>query len=194
MVESRTIAGVDEVGRGTLAGDVVTAAVILDPENPVDGLADSKKLTERRREQLYEEITSKAVCWSVGRASVTEIDTMNILAATMLAMDRAVQALDVQPEHILVDGNRLPAWKYSAEAVIGGDGTIPCISAASIVAKVTRDREMALMENRYPGYGFKKHKGYGTSQHREAILALGPCGIHRTSFEPVKSILNTYKT
>ncbi|OUS13166.1 ribonuclease HII [Gammaproteobacteria bacterium 53_120_T64] len=182
----RLLAGVDEVGRGPLAGDVVTAAVILDPERPIVGLADSKKLSEKRREMLYHEIKEKALHWTLGRASVAEIDAINILQATMLAMVRAVDALPLVPELVLVDGNRLPMWDYSAQAIVGGDGRIAAISAASIIAKVTRDAELTELDERYPGYGFAAHKGYGTAQHLAALQALGPSPVHRQSFRPVR--------
>ena len=184
--EIRLLAGVDEVGRGPLAGDVVTAAVILDPDRPIAGLDDSKKLSEKRRQSLYHEIKEKALHWSLGRASVEEIDDINILQATMLAMVRAVDGLPVSPELVLVDGNRLPKWNYKAQAVVGGDGRIAAISAASIIAKVTRDAELAELDTLYPGYGFAAHKGYGTAQHLAALQELGPCHIHRQSFRPVR--------
>lgn len=183
------LAGVDEVGRGPLAGDVVTAAVILDPDNPIEGLNDSKKLTEKRREALFDEIQAKAKSWSIARATVAEIDQLNILQASLLAMKRAVQGLDVQPEHVLVDGNKIPRWDYSAEAVVKGDGRVAAIGAASILAKVTRDREMVSMDALYPGYGFAGHKGYPTRVHLEALDKLGVTSIHRTSFGPVRSRL-----
>ena len=182
----RLLAGVDEVGRGPLAGDVVTAAVILDPQRPIAGLADSKKLTEKRRQSLYREITEKALHWTVGRASVAEIDEINILQATLLAMVRAVDGLAVVPELVLVDGNRLPRWSYNSQAVVGGDGQIAAISAASIIAKVTRDAELADLDILYPDYGFAGHKGYGTAQHLAALKSLGPCPVHRQSFRPVR--------
>ncbi|OUS17711.1 ribonuclease HII [Gammaproteobacteria bacterium 50_400_T64] len=182
----RLLAGVDEVGRGPLAGDVVTAAVILDPERPITGLADSKKLSEKRRQSLYHEIKEKALHWTLGRASVAEIDDVNILQATMLAMVRAVDSLPITPALVLVDGNRLPQWPYKAEAVVGGDGRIAAISAASIIAKVTRDAELAALDIQYPGYGFAAHKGYGTAQHLAALQKLGPCPVHRQSFRPVR--------
>ena len=182
----RHLAGVDEVGRGPLAGDVVTAAVILDPARPIEGLADSKKLSEKRRQSLYQEITEKALCWTLGRASVEEIDHINILQATMLAMVRAVDALALRPELVLVDGNRLPEWDYRAQAIVGGDGRVAAISAASIIAKVSRDAEMAALDQRYPGYGLAAHKGYGTAQHLAALQELGPSPIHRQSFRPVR--------
>lgn len=186
----KLLAGVDEVGRGPLAGDVVTAAVILDPRKPVAGLADSKKLSVNRRNQLAEEIREKALSWHVARASVDEIDKYNILRATLMAMVRAVDGLTLKPEYVAVDGNRLPDWEYAGEAVVGGDDKVPAISAASILAKVCRDAEMCLAEQAFPGYGFASHKGYGTRAHREAIVLLGPCLIHRKSFEPVKSLLS----
>lgn len=184
------LAGVDEVGRGPLFGDVVTAAVILDPARPIDGLADSKKLTEKRRELLFEEIKEKALSWSVARASVIEIDQLNILHATMLAMTRAVEDLSVAPEYVLVDGNRLPSLPCPGEPVVKGDGRIPAISAASIIAKVTRDREMVELDRQYPGYGLVKHKGYPTAVHLAALDLLGPTGLHRQSFGPVKRLLD----
>lgn len=183
------LAGVDEVGRGPLAGDVMAAAVILDPRRPIAGLADSKKLTELQREKLYVEICANALSWSVARATVAEIDELNILHASMLAMRRAVEALHRQPEHVLVDGNRLPRWHYSSEAIVQGDDRVPAIAAASIIAKVTRDREMVALDAVYPGYGFAQHKGYGTRSHLAALQALGATAIHRRSFAPVKELL-----
>lgn len=180
-------AGCDEVGRGPLAGDVVAAAVILNPDNPINGLDDSKKLTERKREQLFDEIQLKAKSWCIARASVLEIDTINILQASLLAMTRAVQGLHIQPEHVLVDGNKLPKWHYPAEAVVKGDSRVAAISAASILAKVTRDREMIELDKIYPGYGFADHKGYPTKVHMAALEQLGVTPIHRTSYAPVKS-------
>jgi len=183
------LAGVDEVGRGPLAGDVLAAAVILDPARPISGLADSKKLSEARREQLFVEICANAHSWSIARASVAEIDGINILQASLLAMHRAVQGLHVQPEHVLVDGNKLPRWRYSSEAVVQGDNRVPAIAAASIIAKVTRDREMVELDARYPGYGLAKHKGYPTKAHIEALQLLGVTPIHRRSFAPVREVL-----
>lgn len=180
-------AGVDEVGRGPLAGDVVTAAVILDPDNPIEGLDDSKKLTEKRRDQLFIEIQAKALCFCVARASVAEIDTLNILQASLLAMKRAVEGLSLQPEHVWVDGNKIPRWHYAAEAVVKGDARVPAIAAASILAKVTRDREMEAFDQRYPGYGFAGHKGYPTKVHLAALDKLGPSPIHRSSYGPVRA-------
>jgi len=183
------IAGVDEVGRGPLAGDVVAAAVILDPAQPVEGLMDSKKLPEKKREQLAIEIKSKALAWSIARASVAEIDELNILQASLLAMRRAVEGLGVQPHHVLVDGNRLPKWRYSAEAIVKGDSKIPAISAASILAKVQRDTEMVLLDKQFPGYGLAVHKGYPTARHLAAIQQLGIVEIYRRSFGPVRRVL-----
>lgn len=180
-------AGCDEVGRGPLAGDVVAAAVILDPENPIAGLDDSKKLTEKKREQLFVEIQLKAKSWCIARASVAEIDKINILQASLLAMTRAVQGLHIQPEHVLVDGNKLPEWNYTAEAVVKGDSRVAAISAASILAKVTRDREMVALDKVYPGYGFADHKGYPTKVHMDALERLGITPIHRTSYAPVRA-------
>ena len=182
-------AGVDEVGRGPLCGDVVTAAVILDPNNPIAGLNDSKKLTEKRREALYLEIKEKALSFCIARASVAEIDELNILQASLLAMHRAVAGLSVQPEFVLVDGNRVPNWPYRAQAVVKGDSRVPAIAAASILAKVTRDREMAEFDTVYPGYGMAGHKGYQTKVHLEALKQLGITPIHRRSYAPVRAIV-----
>ena len=184
------VAGVDEVGRGPLAGPVVTAAVILDPERPIAGLADSKVLSEKRREALFDEIKEKAKAWAIGRAEVEEIDELNILQATMLAMQRAVAGLNISPNHVLVDGNRCPDLPCSSEAIIKGDGTVPAISAASIIAKVTRDREMQIMDAEYPGYGLAGHKGYPTKAHIAALQELGVTPIHRRSFAPVRRLLD----
>lgn len=186
-------AGCDEVGRGPLAGDVVAAAVILDPENPITGLDDSKKLTEKKREQLFIEIQQKAKSWCIARASVAEIDKMNILQASLLAMTRAVQGLHIQPEYVLVDGNKLPKWDYPAEAVVKGDSRVAAISAASILAKVTRDREMVELDKTYPGYGFAGHKGYPTKVHMDALDKLGITPIHRTSYAPVRAKIEQIK-
>jgi ribonuclease HII len=180
------VAGVDEVGRGPLCGAVVTAAVILDPSRPILGLNDSKKLSEARREALYDEICEKALSWHVARAEVEEIDELNILHATMLAMQRAVEGLHIQPKLAMIDGNRCPKLSMRAEAVIQGDGKVPAIAAASILAKVSRDREMAAFELIYPGYGIGGHKGYPTPVHLEALARLGPTPIHRRSFAPVR--------
>ena len=184
------VAGVDEAGRGPLAGDVVAAAVILDPSRPVAGINDSKKLSSGRREELFGEICA-ASSWAIGRASVAEIESLNILHATMLAMQRAVSGLRPQPGHILVDGNRTPAWHYSSEAIVNGDARIAAIGAASILAKVTRDRDMCRLEQQYPGYGFAQHKGYPTAAHLQALQALGPCPEHRRGFRPVARLLAT---
>lgn len=182
------VCGVDEVGRGPLAGPVVAAAVILDPARPIDGLADSKRLTARRRERLDERIRKQALAWSVGRAEVVEIDTINILQASLLAMQRAVAGLAVAPACALVDGNRVPELPCGARAIVGGDATEPCISAASIIAKVVRDREMVALDAEYPGYGFARHKGYPTREHLAALRELGVTAIHRRSFAPVHKL------
>lgn len=183
------IAGVDEVGRGPLVGAVVTAAVILDPNQPIEGLRDSKRLSEKRREALAIEIRAKALAWALGRAEPAEIDELNILHATMLAMTRAVAALPTQPDRVYVDGNRLPDLPMPGVAVVGGDGIVPEISAASILAKVARDAEMRALDAEHPEYGFAKHKGYPTAQHREALQAHGPLAAHRRSFAPVRAAL-----
>jgi ribonuclease HII len=183
------VAGVDEVGRGPLAGAVVTAAVILDPQKTIIGLNDSKKLTEKKREALSIEIKEKALSWCIARAEVEEIDEINILQATLLAMKRAVEGLDIQPDHVQIDGNRCPEMDYSMEAIVKGDGLIPAISAASIIAKVARDNEMKEWDKVYPEYGFAAHKGYPTKQHREALITYGVTPIHRRSFAPVKKQL-----
>lgn len=180
------VAGVDEVGRGPLCGAVVTAAVILDPQRPILGLNDSKKLTEARREKLFDEICEKALSWCIARAEVEEIDELNILHATMLAMQRAVEGLSVTPKLAMIDGNRCPKLTMPAEAVVKGDSKVPAIAAASILAKVSRDREMAAFELIYPGYGIGGHKGYPTPVHLEALARLGPTPIHRRSFAPVR--------
>ncbi|MCK5894755.1 MAG: ribonuclease HII [Endozoicomonadaceae bacterium] len=180
------IAGVDEVGRGPLCGPVVTAAVILDPLRPIDGLNDSKKLTERRREILFDLIKERALAWSLGRAEVEEIDQINILQATMLAMQRAVAGLSINPTLALIDGNRCPKLPCAAKAVIKGDSRVPEIAAASILAKVTRDREMQVLDQQYPGYGIAKHKGYPTREHLDALARLGVTSDHRRSFRPVR--------
>ncbi|WP_444941113.1 ribonuclease HII [Microbulbifer sp. ZKSA004] len=187
--KSDLIAGVDEVGRGPLAGDVVAAAVILDPNKPIAGLADSKKLTEKKREQLFDEICERALSYSIARATVEEIDQLNILQASLLAMHRAVAQLSVQPEFVLVDGNKKPNWDYPCDTVVKGDGRVAAIGAASILAKVTRDREMVVLDSEYPGYGLAGHKGYPTKAHMEALQLQGPTPIHRTSFAPVRRLL-----
>lgn len=184
------VAGVDEVGRGPLAGPVVAAAVILDPDKPITGLNDSKKLTEKRREALFEIIKANALAWAIGRAEVEEIDAMNILQASLLAMRRAVEQLEPRPVHALIDGNRCPPLPCSAEAIIKGDAKVPAISAASILAKVVRDREMLEMDRLYPGYGFSSHKGYPSVLHLEALGRLGITPIHRRSFAPVSRLLD----
>lgn len=180
------VAGVDEAGRGPLAGPVVAAAVILDDLNPIAGLADSKKLTPLRRERLYDEIRAKALCCSVAEASVEEIDQLNILQATLLAMRRAVLGLRLRPVKVLVDGNRLPTLDVLAEAIVRGDATVPAISAASILAKVHRDRWCADLDAQFPQYGFASHKGYGTAVHLAALRVHGACPQHRRSFAPVR--------
>jgi len=184
------IAGVDEAGRGPLVGSVVAAAVILDPNNPIAGLNDSKKLTEKKREKLFIEIQEKALAWAIAEASHEEIDQINILQASLLAMRRAVEALQLQPEHVLVDGNKVPqGLSMSCDAVVGGDALHAEISAASILAKVTRDREMVVLDQQYPHFGFAKHKGYPTKAHFEAIAEHGVIGQHRRSYAPVKKAL-----
>ncbi|MFZ3389953.1 ribonuclease HII [Buttiauxella gaviniae] len=183
------VAGVDEVGRGPLVGAVVTAAVILDPAKPIIGLADSKKLSEKRRNALYDEIVEKALSWSLGRAEPEEIDQLNILHATMLAMQRAVAGLCVAPEYVLIDGNRCPALPMPSLAVVKGDSRVAEISAASIIAKVTRDREMAELDLSFPQYGFAQHKGYPTAFHLEKLAEHGATEHHRRSFAPVKRAL-----
>lgn len=183
------VAGVDEVGRGPLCGPVVTAAVILDPARPILGLNDSKKLSEARRERLFDEIREKALAWCIGRAEVEEIDRLNILQATFLAMQRAVAGLAVRPSLALIDGNRCPVLEVPAAPVVQGDGRVPAIAAASILAKVSRDREMAALDALYPGYGMAGHKGYPTPAHLEALRRLGPTPIHRRSFAPVRALL-----
>ena len=185
----RLLAGVDEAGRGPLAGDVLAAAVILDPAQPVSGLRDSKQLSARQREHLAQSIRDCALCWAIGRASVEEIDCLNILQATLLAMRRVVEALTVQPDYVQVDGNRLPSWSYPSESVVKGDSRVPAIAAASILAKTQRDAEMSAFEHQYPGYGFARHKGYGTPEHLAALGRLGPTPLHRRSFAPVRAAL-----
>jgi len=184
------VAGVDEAGRGPLAGPVVAAAVILDVQNPIHGLTDSKKLTPLRRDAFFNEIRAKALCCSIATASVEEIDQLNILQATLLAMRRAVEGLRLTPFRVLVDGNRLPVLRIQAEAIVKGDALVPAISAASILAKVHRDRLCADMDQRYPHYGFGKHKGYGTAEHLAALQEHGACEQHRKTFRPVTNVLN----
>ncbi len=183
------VCGVDEAGRGPLAGPVVAAAVILDPNNPIDGLNDSKKLSARRRERLKAEICAKALTWAVAEASVEEIDTINILHASMLAMQRAVDALSVRPIRALIDGNRCPKLACEVEAVVGGDGKIEAIAAASILAKTTRDAGMSNLHLCYPQYGFDRHMGYPTALHLRALQEHGPSPVHRRSFSPVRQLV-----
>lgn len=189
------ICGVDEAGRGPLVGAVVAGAVVLDPSNPIEGLKDSKKLTAARREYLYEQIMEKAKAWGVGEASPTEIDEINILQATMLAMRRAIEDLSTRlgawPDKALIDGNRCPELPIAAEAIIKGDAKEPAISAASIVAKVTRDRQMMSLHERHPEYGFAQHMGYPTEAHFAALKQYGACDQHRRSFSPVRKVLES---
>jgi ribonuclease HII len=185
----RYVAGVDEVGIGPLAGPVLACAVILDPAQPIEGLADSKSISEKRRQALAEEIQQRALSVSIGRASVEEIDQLNVLQASHLAMRRALAGLSLEPDHVLVDGNKVPEMDYSAEAIVQGDKTVDSISAASIVAKVTRDEELVALAQDYPGYGFESHKGYPTAQHRRALRTMGPCPAHRRSYAPVQVAL-----
>jgi ribonuclease HII len=191
------IAGVDEVGRGPLVGDVVTAAVILDPDNPIEGLMDSKKLSDKKRQILALQIKQHAIAYSIGRASPEEIDTLNILHATMLAMQRAVQGLNVTPDFVLVDGNRCPSFglqgEISSQAVVKGDDRVIEISAASILAKVVRDEEMIALDKLHPEYGFAKHKGYPTKEHLENIIIHGVLDCYRQSFKPVAKVLASSK-
>lgn len=183
------VAGVDEVGRGPLVGDVVTAAVILDPHNPIAGLNDSKKLSDKKRLALLPEIKEKALAWSIGRCSPTEIDELNILQATMVAMQRAIEGLSIKPDLALIDGNRIPKLDMDAQAVVKGDMRVAEISAASIIAKVVRDQEMEELDKLHPEFGFAKHKGYPTKAHFEAIDKHGVIDQHRKSFKPVKRAL-----
>jgi len=188
------IAGVDEAGRGPLAGPVVASAVILDPARPIEGLNDSKKLSESQREKLAPLIRERAIAWAVASAEVDEIDRINILQATLVAMIRAVGRLSAKPAHMQVDGNKLPniadlPFPCTAEAIVDGDALIPAISAASILAKTTRDALMMKLDSQYPGYGFAIHKGYGTAMHLRALRELGPCAIHRKTFGPVKLMM-----
>lgn len=183
------IAGVDEAGRGPLAGPVVAAAVMLDPGAPIDGLRDSKQLSARARERLADAIRERAYGWSLGHADAGDIDRINILQATLLAMARAVAGLPTSPHHVLIDGLHCPQLSCSVEAVVGGDRRFPSISAASILAKVSRDAEMIELDRRYPQYGFKRHKGYPTREHRDALREHGPCPYHRRSFAPVRAAI-----
>ena len=186
----KKIAGADEAGRGPLVGTVVAAAVILDPNKPIEGLNDSKKLTEKKREKLFVEIKEKALAWAIAECSAEEIDNINILQASLLAMRRAVEKLNIQPDHLLVDGNKIPqGLAMSCDAVVGGDAIHPEISAASILAKVTRDHEMIELDAKYPQYGFAKHKGYPTKAHFEAITKYGVIAEHRRSFGPVRKVI-----
>lgn len=189
VIPAGLVAGVDEAGRGPLAGPVVAGAVILDPENPIAGLKDSKRLTALRRDALYAEIKEKALAWAVGGADVEEIDRINILQATLLAMQRAVAALQPAAEQALIDGNRCPELACPAQAIVKGDSRVAAISAASIMAKVTRDREMLLLDVRYPGYGFAQHKGYPSKAHIQALESLGVSPVHRRSYAPVRRVL-----
>jgi ribonuclease HII len=182
------VAGVDEAGRGPLAGPVIAAAVILDPARPLTGLRDSKQLSEKQRDRLYEEIVANALAWAVGRAEAEEIDRINILQATLLAMARAIGALQPAAEHALIDGNRCPALEIPAQAIVRGDSRVAVISAASIIAKVSRDREMIELDRRYPGYGLARHKGYPSKAHIAALELLGPTPQHRRSYAPVRRI------
>ena len=190
VADDRVVAGIDEVGRGPLAGPVVVGAVILDADRPIAGLADSKVLSQKRREYLAEEITSNVLAWSVAWADAAEVDNLNILQATLLAMRRAILGLRLQPTNVEIDGNRLPnldfcGQKIEGNAVVGGDRLIPAISAASIIAKVRRDQMMLEFDQIYPSYGFRRHKGYGTAEHRDCLSRFGPCPQHRRSFRPL---------
>ena len=186
---SAHVAGVDEVGIGPLAGPVVACAVILNPTDCIEGLDDSKSMSEKRRQLMAAQIKARAICVSVGRASVEEIDRLNVLNASHLAMQRAVAGLSTKPDHVLVDGNKVPNFGISAEAIVQGDKTEPAISAASIVAKVTRDAELVALGQEYPEYGFESHKGYPTVKHRRTLRAIGPCPAHRRSYAPVQKAL-----
>lgn len=188
------IAGVDEVGRGCLAGPVVVAAVILDPNRPIKGLRDSKKLSAKKREELAEEIKEKALAWSVAAMGPEVIDKINILQATLEAMKAAVEKLPVEPDFVQVDGNKLPKWKWLSEAVVKGDDKVEWISAASIIAKTTRDAYMCKMAELYPQYGFEHHVGYGTAEHIKALKAYGPTPIHRKTFAPVREVIDGLST
>ncbi|MSP27080.1 MAG: ribonuclease HII [Methylococcales bacterium] len=188
------IAGVDEVGRGCLAGSVVAAAVILDPSKPITGLADSKELTERKREQLSKIIQEQALSWAIAEASIIEIDSLNILQATLLAMQRAIEGLHITPDSVLIDGNQLPYLTIPAQTIVKGDSKIPAISAASIIAKVYRDQLMGDYHQQYPNFSFHLHKSYGTKQHLSEIEQFGFLDIHRKSFNPVKTLIALHKT
>lgn len=188
------IAGVDEVGRGCLAGPVVVAAVILDPNRPIKGLRDSKKLSAKKREELAEEIKEKALAWSVAAMGPEVIDKINILQATLEAMKAAVEKLPVEPDFVQVDGNKLPKWKWLSEAIVKGDDKVEWISAASIIAKTTRDAYMCKIAKLYPQYGFEHHVGYGTAEHIKALKAYGPTPIHRKTFAPVREVIDGLST
>ncbi|HJI94146.1 ribonuclease HII [Parasutterella secunda] len=188
------IAGVDEVGRGCLAGPVVAAAVILDPNRPIKGLRDSKKLSAKKRDELAQEIKEKALAWSVAAMGPEVIDKINILQATLEAMKAAVEKLPVEPDFVQVDGNKLPKWKWLSEAVVKGDDKVEWISAASIIAKTTRDAYMCKMAELYPQYGFEHHVGYGTAEHIKALKAYGPTPIHRKTFAPVREVIDGLST
>ena len=194
MPEPSLVCGIDEAGRGPLAGAVVAAAVVLDPAQPIDGLRDSKRLSPAQRERLAAVIRDRSLGWGLGRAEPDEIDRLNILGATLLAMRRALEALPVRPRRALVDGNVCPWLPCDCEAVVGGDALVPAISAASILAKVARDAEMLDIDARWPGYGFAVHKGYPTRQHLEALARLGPAPVHRRSFGPVRRLLEQQET
>ena len=188
-IDGGMMAGVDEVGRGPLAGPVIAAAVILDPENPIQGLMDSKKISEKKRILLAKEIREKALSWAIGRAENDEIDSINILQASLLAMKRAIESLSIMPELVLVDGIYRPVVDCKVEPIVKGDSKVAAISAASIIAKVARDNEMVALDDQYPGYGFSQHKGYPTKMHINALKELGVSLIHRKSFSPVKLLL-----
>lgn len=190
MTMNYWVAGVDEAGRGPLAGSVFAAAVILDPTQPIEGLTDSKKISEKKRERLFDEIQAKALSFAIASSTPTEIDEVNILQASLLAMKRAVEALSIAPSAVIVDGNMCPKVLMPSRAIVKGDLTEPAISAASILAKVSRDREMLYYDSLYPGYGFAGHKGYPTKAHFAALHELGVCDIHRRSFAPVKRVLD----
>ena len=187
--ETDLVAGVDEVGRGPLAGPVVAAAVILDPKKPIDGLCDSKKMSANRRLEMSDKIKSNSLAWSLGRAEAKEIDEINILQASLLAMKRAIEVLNIEPDIVLVDGNYTPSINFKKKAIVKGDSFISEISAASIIAKVERDNEMIALDKIYPGYGFSSHKGYPTKQHIESLKKLGITDIHRVTFSPVSKYL-----
>ncbi len=192
-MSTRLVAGVDEVGRGPLVGAVVAAAVILDPENWIEGLADSKKLSEKKRNLLDVEIREKALSWSLGRAEAHEIDDINILQASLLAMKRAVEGLSIKPDHLKIDGNKEIHMEISMETIVKGDSKVAAISAASIIAKVARDKEMVALDAQYPEYGFAGHKGYPTKAHREALIKHGATPQHRVSFKPVREVIENSK-